>query len=96
MKKQIHHTSILYYWYDNGVLRKNGDAEKVEQAIRSHDFETFMKFRDKYPNDPKNDIIFFSDKAVVYDNDTEEIIKYIDITTPENFNKIDDTDYEWG
>ena len=96
MKKLVHRTDVIYYWYDRGELRKNGDAEIAMNAILNHDFDTFMKLREKYPPDPDGEFIYFPDHASVYDSETEEIIDQIDVTIPENFNKIDDTDYEWG
>lgn len=42
--------TVTYYWYDHMLLRENGDAEKVQKAIREHDFETFMSFYHKYQN----------------------------------------------
>ena len=43
-------THVAYYWYDHLLLRENGDAEKVQKAIKEHDFETFMSFYHKYQN----------------------------------------------
>ena len=40
---------VVYFWYDHCELRNNGDAEKVEEAIKSHDFKAFMEIKKKYP-----------------------------------------------
>ena len=51
--------TVTYYWYDHLFLRTNGDAEKVQKAIKEHDFETFMFYYDKYQTNRKDDLIFF-------------------------------------
>ena len=41
--------SVIYYWYDHLVLRDNGDAKIITEAISKGDFETFCKIKNKYP-----------------------------------------------
>lgn len=94
--------TVLYYWYDRGEIRNTPDEEIIFNAIRNHDFETFMKMRKKYPPDTSSKkfngtpdtFTYFPDTAAVYEGD--DLVGYIDITKRENFNKIDDTDFEWG
>ena len=82
------HLPVIYYWYDHLLLRKNGDAEKVQRAIAAHDFDTFCQIRDKYqPND--DGLCYFPD--VAYYKGRE-----IDITTPEGFSRITASEYECG
>lgn len=94
---------IIYYWYDHLVLRDNGDAEKIQKAIKEHDFDTFMKYYKKYPpfiiedeEFGKCEIHYFPDTASIFSNKTNEIIGMIDITTKEGFDLIDESDYECG
>ncbi len=88
-------TSVLYYWYDHLLLRENGDAENVTDAINRHDFDAFKRIRDKYqPN--KNGWVYFPDTASVWNEDTGELIGQIDINEPENFARITFNEYECG
>ena len=96
--------SIIYYWYDRGEIRDTSDEKIIMDAIRNHDFDTFLKMREKYPPDPvsknfgedepSHTFVYFPDTASVYEND--EYIGEIDILNRSNFNRIDDTDFEWG
>lgn len=84
----LERNAVIYYWYDHLLLRKNGDAKKVQKAIAAHDLETFCQIRDKYqPND--EDLCYFPD--VAYCGGTE-----IDITTPKGFSRITVSEYECG
>lgn len=100
MKRKVHDTSVIYYWFDHLLLRHNGDAEKVQQAIAAHDFDTFMKFVKKYPpylaEDGVTEEVFFPAYATVYDETTDEAIGELNIMNRENFNKIDSSDFECG
>lgn len=99
MKRRVHDTSVVYYWFDHLLLRHNGDAEKVQQAIAAHDFDTFMKFVNKYPTYVSKDgvrEIYFPEYAHVFDEETDEEIGKIYIMNRENFNKIDSSDFECG
>lgn len=94
---------IVYYWYDHLVLRDNGDAEKVQKAIKEHDFDTFMKFYDKYPPFYTHDVEFgrceipyFPKTATIFLKKTGEIIGEIYITIREGFELIDESEYECG
>lgn len=86
---------VIYYWYDRGEIRDTPDEKIIMDAILNHDFDTFMKMYHKYPKDNVTGFVYFPDCATVFDED-DMLIGKIDITIPENFNKIDDTDYEWG
>lgn len=93
--------SVIYFWYDHLVLRKNGDAEKVTKAINDGDYDTFMKFYHKYPSFKtyyedlgECEVYYFPDTASIFYND--EIIGRIDITTQEGFNFITDSEFECG
>ena len=80
MKRKVHDTVVLYYWFDHLLLRHNGDAEKVQQAIASHDFDTFMKFVNKYPTYVSKDgvrEIYFPEYAHVFDIETDEEIQFV-------------------
>lgn len=79
---------VFYVWYDHGLLRNTGEADTVEKAIKAHDFETFCKIRDKYPDG--KDYCFFPTYA--WDDDNNEV----DITTPEGFATITHSEYECG
>ena len=87
---------VTYYWYDRGEIRGTEDEKIIENAIESHDFETFVKMREKYPPDTDEGFEYFPDEAAVYDIMKEDFIDWIDITNPENFNLIDENEYEWG
>jgi hypothetical protein len=87
---------VIYYWYDHLLLRKNGDANKVQQAIKNHDFATFMDFYNKYSANNYDGLIFFPEHASIFSKASEEIIGWIDVTTKEGFNLIDDNEYECG
>ena len=85
---------VTYYWYDAGIIRNTPDQKIIENAFKNHDFETFMKMRTKYP--ATNEFTFFPDVATVYDLKKDEYLGELDITTPENFKKIDEVHFEWG
>ena len=78
----------IYFWYDHCVLRGNGEAEKVEQAIAAKDFATFMRFKEKYGED------YFPDVAYVFYGEGEPVV--LDIRIRENFDRIDRSEYECG
>ena len=80
---------VFYEWYDHLLLRENGDAEKVEKAIKEHDFDTFKKFYDQYGNR------FFPAHATIYDSD-DEWIGEVFVNTRGGFNMITDSEYECG
>ena len=90
---------IVYYWFDHLILRQNGDAVKVNNAIQNGDYNTFMKYYNYYNYEYKYDnnggsIIFFPDVATIYYQD--ENIGYIDITNPIGFNMICYNEMECG
>lgn len=84
---------IIYYWYDHLILRNNGDANIVMKAIGNHDFETFTSIVDKYQPNPYG-LMFFPTTASVFQDDY--LVGEINIMNPENFARIDSTDYECG
>lgn len=86
--------SVIYYWYDHLLLRKTGEAEIVTKAIKQHDFETFKKIFDKYP--ATKDCVYFPATAMVWDDDADDFVYEIDITTQEGFAQIDGSEYECG
>ena len=94
--------TVTYYWYDHMLLRENGDAAKVQKAIREHDFETFMSLYHKYQNinSEGEDIIFFPNHATMWQYDEilgeDEPIGEVDITTRGGFEMITDSEYECG
>ena len=96
MKRYIHPSEevVIYYWFDGGVLRETGEASVAEKAIISHDYDTFMQFRKTYGDSRYTP--FFPSSASVFDKSTGDYMYSIDIDDVENFNRIDDTDYEWG
>lgn len=79
---------VYYFWYDHMVLRNTGEAEIVKEAIKAHDFDTFCKIKEKYPD--TEDICYFPPYA--FDDNGEKV----DITTPEGFCKIEGSEYECG
>lgn len=87
---------VIYCWYDRGEIRGTKDEKIIEKAIESHDFETFMKMREKYPPDADGMFTYFPDKAGVYDLIKEDFVDWIDITDSKNFKLIEENDYEWG
>ena len=89
-------THVTYYWYDHLLLRENGDAEKVQKAIREHDFDTFMSFYHKYQNitSEGEEIIFFPEYARIYINN-DYVGEYY-ILSEYGFNQITDSEFECG
>lgn len=92
---------VIYFWYDHLVLRENGDDKIVTKAIQTHDFDTFIKYYNKYPPFKVTDeefgeltIPYFPNTALIFDGD--EIIGTIDITIKKGFEKITDSEYECG
>ena len=86
---------VIYCWYDHLLLRKNGDAKKVEQAIADHDFNVFTAIKNKYqPND--EGLCYFPSTAYIYEDGNDDSIGEIDITTPEGFTQITYSEYECG
>lgn len=86
-----HH--VVYYWYDHLLLRKNGDAEKVQQAIKNHDYDAFMELYNKYEG---YEVLFFPKIAYIYEKDSDEIIGEVLITNRNGFSLINDSEYECG
>lgn len=84
---------IIYFWYDHLLLRETGEADIVEKAIKKHDFDTFMRIKEKYDRNEQG-WCFFPDFAAVYDGSNR--LGEIDITDPENFAKITYSEYECG
>ena len=89
-------THVTYYWYDHLLLRKNGDAEKVQEAIKNHDFKTFINFYNKYEknSDEEKDIVFFPSYAHIFIND-DYVGEYY-ILSEYGFNQITDSEFECG
>ena len=86
---------VVYYWYDQMHLRFNGDAMRVEKAIRAHDLKAFNAIKDKYqPN--KEGMCYFPGTAYVYEDGNDESSGEIDITTPEGFAQITESTFECG
>lgn len=83
----------IYYWYDHMLLRSNGDAERVEQAIDSKDFDSFMKLKKKYSN---RKCKYFPDVIHVWDNRKKDFVAELDVNVRENFNLITHHEYECG
>ena len=79
---------VWYFWYDHMVLRNTGEAEIVEEAIKTHDFDTFCKIKERYPD--TDDVCFFP--AYAMDDNGEKV----DITTRDGFNLINRSEYECG
>ncbi len=86
--------TVTYYWYDHMLLRENGDAAKVQKAIKEHDFETFMNFFNEYNANAEDGIVFFPEYATMWQYD--EPIGEVDITTRGGFEMITDSEYECG
>ena len=91
--------SIVYYWYDHMVLRQNGDAEKVTEAIAEGDYDTFIKYYNYYNytyeyEGESGSITFFPSHAALYYHD--EVVGMIDITEPLGFSMICESEYECG
>lgn len=88
---------VVYYWFDldNGITHKNGDYDKITQAIQDGDYSTFMDYYHKYNYDYKFDnkggnMTFFPDEAAIFYND--EWVGDMAITSRTGFNMI--TDFE--
>ncbi len=86
--------SVIYFWYDHLLLRETGEAEIVTKAIEQHDFDTFKKIFGKYP--PTKDFIYFPTTAMVWEDEADDFVDEVDITTPEGFAQIDGSEYECG
>ena len=93
--------SVIYYWYDHLVLRDNGDAKIITEAIIKGDFETFCRIKNKYPTKKyyhkefgECDLVYFPNYASIFYND--EIIGKIDITTELGFSFITESEFECG
>ena len=89
----------IYYWYDHRVLRYNGDAEKVEKAIESKDFDAFMEIKKKYSGRADaagKPLVYFPDDIHIWDTGEEDFVGELDINVRENFEKIDYAEYECG
>ena len=86
--------NVTYYWYDHLLLRENGDAEKVQEAIKNHDFETFMNFYQEYQEGKEDDICFFPEYAHIFLDD-EYVGEYY-ILSKYGFNQITDSEFECG
>lgn len=84
-------TTIHYCWNDH-LIRKTEEGqsliEDIEYAISTHYFNMFMSLRDKY----NNVLIDLPPYAYELDSD-KQVLQKIDITIPDNFNKIDSSDY---
>ena len=93
--------AVIYHWYDHQILRHNGDAKIVEEAIENGDYDTFIKIYNKYPSYTINDkefgeceVVYFPDTADILYKD--QIIGEIYITEPIGFSMITDSSYECG
>lgn len=90
----------IYYWYDHLVLRYNGDAKKVEDAIDSKNFDAFMKLKKKYSG--RHDGVaqarweYFPNVIHVWDDEVCDFVEELDVNVRENFNKITHHEYECG
>lgn len=90
---------IVYFWFDHLILRENGDAEKVTNAIINGDYDIFMKYYNYYNyvynyNNNGGSITFFPDVAAIFYQD--EYIGNINITNPLGFSMICSSKYESG
>lgn len=85
--------SYNYYWYDH-LQRSNIPTivKAIEESIKSKDFNSFMFFYNKQ----KELFIALPSDISVYDQEKEEIIKYLDATIKENFDRITFSEYECG
>lgn len=88
---------VVYAWFDldGGATHKNGDYEKITQAIAEGDYSTFMDYYRKYNYHYEFDnrgraITFFPDEAAIFFND--EWIGDINITGRTGFNMITDSE----
>lgn len=90
---------VVYYWFDHLLLRENGDAKIVTNAINNGDYDLFMTFHNyynktySYDNEGGN-LCFFPDTAAVFYND--ELIGEFNITNPVAFRMITHSEYECG
>lgn len=92
---------VIYCWYDHLILRENGDAKIVQQAIADGDYDTFIKMYKKYPDKTVINelgqqyyIVYFPSTAEIWYND--EIIGSLDITNEIGFSMITSSEYECG
>lgn len=85
--------SYDYYWYDH-LQRMNMPSivQAIEESIESKDFSSFMFFYNKQ----KELFITLPSDIGVYDQEKKEIIKYLDVTIKENFDRITFSEYECG
>lgn len=80
--------AVCYLWYDHCLLRKDGEANRICEAIEAHDFETFNKYRAKYGAE------FFPETAFVFQG--EDLLGLVNILAPEDFARITIAEYECG
>ena len=78
-------TEITYFWY-HGFYTKE-EAAKIKNAIRTHDYDAFMKFYNKKRRGLPKFAIGYNDKGSQFD---------VDITIRENFVKITSEESEAG
>lgn len=73
--------------------------KKIEDCIVNKNFETFSYLR-KVLNELKDEegskLTFLPDTAIIHDSETDEVIGTLDITIKENFEKIDEGQWECG
>ena len=84
---------VIYSWFDfdNQVLHRTGDYNKIFNAIENGDYDTFIQYYKKYNynyNNQNEDIRFFPDTAPIFYNG--EWIGDMDITCRTGFNMITD------
>lgn len=84
---------VIYFWYDHCVLRNTGEAELVTKAVADHDFDAFVRIRDKYePNE--HGWKYFPNAASVWNG--RDYVGTLDIMNPAGFALITEAQYECG
>ena len=81
---------IIYYWYDHLLLRKTGEAEKVQEVIKNHDYSTFLDYVNKYGAE------YFPQKAYILSAETDEVLGFLDMAKEEAFRMVMCSEYECG
>lgn len=85
--------SYNYYWYDH-LQRSNMPTivRAIKESIKSKDFNSFMFFYNKQ----KELFITLPSDISVYNQEKKEIVRYLNITIKDNFDKITFNEYECG
>ena len=81
---------VIYLWFGSHEMRNNGFTKKVQDTIKSHDFDAFVEIKKKYHEE--YGLAYFPGKAFVFFDD--EVVGEIKITNKNGFVLIDRGEFE--